>query len=82
MHVKNIIMRCNTKRDNANVECQYSLEFSFYDLADDLNYKHDMYKTCSYIKYGLVRVIIKYLRSYMVGIIINNNIIFLELFSL
>lgn len=41
-----------------------------------------MYKTCSYIKYGLMRVIIKYLRSYMVGTIINNNIIFLELFSL
>lgn len=41
-----------------------------------------MYKTCSYIKYGLMRLIIKYLRSYMVGTIINNNIIFLELFSL
>lgn len=48
MHVKNIIMRCNTKRDNTNVECQYSQELTFYDLADDLNNIHDNYTTRSY----------------------------------
>lgn len=61
VHVKNIIMRWNTNHDNANVECQYSLEFAFYDLADDSNFKHDIYKARSYIKYALMQVIISLL---------------------